>query len=35
LQLTKAAKSRKVNGGGFSRTRMNTGFSAVVEKRVT
>jgi DNA-binding protein HU-beta len=31
LLLTKAAKSRKVNGGGFSRTRMNKGFSAVGE----
>jgi hypothetical protein len=25
LLLTKALKSRKVNGGGFSRTRINTG----------
>jgi hypothetical protein len=27
LLLTKASKSRKVNGGGFSRTRMNKGAS--------
>jgi hypothetical protein len=28
LLLTKPFKSRKVNGDGFSRTRMNTGFPA-------
>jgi hypothetical protein len=26
LLLTKLLKRRKVNGGGFSRTRINTGF---------